>query len=132
LEAKLLAWELGEPEMESGKHNGKDQPSQGAGHGEAGKMFVSGFVTGFGLCAAIGVGFLMPRLVAKLGQRQEKAFRDSRSNYTNVGEDFGEIPGVIHESSAAIKDAVESLGKTFNEGREILDSVSGAINKLRE
>ena len=117
-----------ESEMQTRSESGGETPLKS----EAGRQFVSGFLTGFGICAAVGVAFLMPRVIAKLGQRQEKAYHRVRSEYTNEGEGYGEIPGVISDSGEAIKEAVDSLGKTFREGREILDSVSGAINKLRE
>ena len=92
---------------------------------DSGRQFVTGFLTGFGICAAVGVIFLLPRVLSKLGQRHEKAFHGSRTDFTNEGEGYGEIPGVIHDSSTAIKDAVDSLGRTFHEGREIIDSTAG-------
>ncbi len=93
--------------------------------------FIRGMILGFGLAAAASVLlnlFQEQRAVRKKSMTAESRIRRQDES----GRVIGDLSYVIDESTAAFKDAVRALDRTFESGKRALDSVQDVIDKIRE
>jgi hypothetical protein len=107
-----------------------DRPSRAEKQHDT-SLFLKGMIVGFGLAAVASAAFG----IFKDQQGRRKRFNSAESraqSHDESGGVLGDLSNIIDESSSAFKDAVQSLDRTFESGRQAIETFQDVIDKIRE
>jgi len=113
-------------EYELNTANDQDRPGRNATH-----AFLKGLIVGFGAAAVASAVF-------GLFSEQQRKRKNSMDPVQRMqardesGGIVGDLSHVIDESTSAFNDAVKMLDRTFESGKQALESVQQVIDRIRE
>ncbi len=121
--------EFGLLEVKTGRRPDRMRDRDATNHDAS--ILLRGIVIGFGLAAVASVAF---NLFQDQRQKRRKAMSaDSRiRTHDESGGVLGDLSYIIDESTGAFKDAVQALDKTFETGKQAIDTFQDVIDKIRE
>jgi len=93
-------------------------------------MLMRGIIVGFGLAAVLSMFFNLFR--EQHERRRSSLSDDCPDDYSDEGEKIRDISSVMDESANAFRDAVDVLDRTFESGRQVIESIGEVIDKIRQ